>query len=210
MDNTTTQAPEPPEGLSSRDRILWAAASMLGEGAASSLSVRGVAARARVSTGSLRHHFPTQRDLMAAVLPLVYDLVLPVDSIKDSTIPARERLIAYLQNQIAPEGADLDLREAWLLAFDRYARTVPTPAVREEYLAIEREMRRRIEFALMVLEDEGALAAGETDGRARYLATVLNGLSVARAFPVDETFLQVELDVLGRAVDSLLDTVVAT
>jgi len=49
------------ETRSSRDRILIAAAGMIGEDPAARLSVRAVAARAGVSTGSLRFHFPTQR-----------------------------------------------------------------------------------------------------------------------------------------------------
>ncbi|GAB3804398.1 TetR/AcrR family transcriptional regulator [Micromonospora zhanjiangensis] len=55
----------PPAGLSSRDKILWAAAAMLGEEPSTTPSVRVVAARAGVSTGSVQH-FPTQRELMDA------------------------------------------------------------------------------------------------------------------------------------------------
>ena len=52
----------------SRERVLAAAAAMLAEDVTATLSVRAVAARAEVSTGSLRFHFPTQRALQDAVL----------------------------------------------------------------------------------------------------------------------------------------------
>lgn len=194
---------EPPEGLSSRDRILWAAASLLGDEAGAAMSVRAVAARAGVSTGSLRHHFPTQSELMGAVLPLVYDLVLPNESIHDVSIPARDRLIASLQRLIAPEGGGLTPRDAWIQTFDRYVRIKPTQAVRQEFLAIDKELRRRIEYSLTILQREGSLAEGDNARRARYLIAVVNGLSVAQAFPVEDTFLQTELEVLGTAVDSV-------
>ena len=60
------------EEKSSKDRILEAAVAMAGEKLGAGLSVRAVAARAGVSTGSLRHHFPTQRALQDAVLGAIY------------------------------------------------------------------------------------------------------------------------------------------
>lgn len=69
----------PPEGPSSRYKILWAAATMLGGDSATTPSVRAVAVRAGVSAGSVQHHFPTQRELMDEVLILVYDTVLQAE-----------------------------------------------------------------------------------------------------------------------------------
>ena len=151
----------PPEGLGSRDRILWAATTMLGEGPGAILSVRAVAARAGVSTGSLRHHFPTQRKLMDAALGVVYDVLLPEDSIHDSSLPARERLVACLQRLLAPAGEEIDSRDAWRRAFESYVAVEPTQAARDEFLAIDREIRRRLEYCLRVLQDEGAIPAGD-------------------------------------------------
>ena len=197
---------EIPAGLGSRDRILWAAATMLGEGEGAVMSVRAVAARAEVSTGSLRHHFPTQRALMDAVLPMVYDLVYSHESIRDSTIPARDRLVAALQQILAPQIADTHPREDWLQAVDRYMRSEPTEAVRQEYLAVERELHRRVEFCLTVLRDEGALADGDNARRARFLIAVVNGLSIGQALPAEDSRLQTEIEVLYTAVDYVLES----
>lgn len=71
----------PPEGPSSRYKILWAAATMLGGDSATTPSVRAVAVRAGVSAGSVQHHFPTQRELMDEVLILVYDTVLQAEGL---------------------------------------------------------------------------------------------------------------------------------
>ena len=195
----------PPAGLSSRDKILWAAATMLGGESATTPSVRAVAARAGVSTGSVQHHFPTQRELMDAVLVLVYDTMLPDDSVHDSSLPARDRLVATLQRLLALGVEGLDPRDAWGQAFDRYVRLAPTDAAREEYLASERELRRRIEYCLTVLQSEGALAPGDNSRRARFLYTVVNGLSIAQAFPAETSLLPTELDVLRMAADYVLN-----
>lgn len=196
--------PTPPEGLGSRDRILWAAATMLGEGPGAILSVRNIAARAGVSPGSLRHHFPTQRALMDTVLPLVYDMVLPEDSVHDSSLPARDRLVARLRRLLAPAGDDADPRESWRLAFERYVDAEPTEAVREEYLALEREMARRVESCLAVLQNEGALPEGDTQRRVRFLMTVVNGLSIAQALPADASLPRTQTEVLNAAADAVL------
>lgn len=193
---------QPPEGIGSRDKILWAAATMLGEEPGAVMSVRAVAKRAGVSTGSLQHHFPTKRALMDEVMTLVYDLLLPADAMHDTSIPARERLVACLQRLLASVGADP--REAWRATFERYIATDPSEAARAEYLAIERELRRRIEHCLNVLQDEGSLAPGDNARRARILFTVVNGLSIAQALPADESRLSTEIDALYAAVDGVL------
>ncbi|MFL1381498.1 MULTISPECIES: TetR/AcrR family transcriptional regulator [unclassified Nocardiopsis] len=195
----------PPEGLNSRDKILWAAATMLGEEPPATPSVRAVAARAGVSTGSVQHHFPTQRELMDEVLVRVYDTVLGDDSVRDRSIPARDRLVACLQRLLVPAEADRHPRDMWAQVFDRYIRTAPTDAAREEYVAIERELRRRIEYCLTVLQDEGALAPGDNERRARFLYTVVSGLSIAQALPAEPTLLQTEIDVLRTAADHVLN-----
>ncbi|MGM7697129.1 TetR/AcrR family transcriptional regulator [Microbacterium sp. A84] len=195
----------PPEGLSSRDKILWAAATMLGGESATTPSVRAVAARAGVSAGSVQHHFPTQRELMDEVLVLVYDTVLPDDSVHDSSIPARDRLVASLQRLLTLGVEGREPRDTWGEAFDRYVRPAPTDAAREEYLASERELRRRIEYCLTVLQGEGSLVPGDNARRARFLHTVVNGLSIAQAFPAEAPLLPVELDVLRTAADYVLN-----
>lgn len=194
---------QPPEGIGSRDRILWAAATMLGDEPGAAMSVREVAKRAGVSTGSLQHHFPTKRALMDEVMELVYDIVLPEDSMHDTSLPARDRLVSCLQRLLAPVGADP--REAWRETFKRYIATAPSEAARAEYLAIERELRRRIEYCLNVVQDEGSLAPGDNARRARILFTLVNGLSIAQALPADDTRLSAEIDMLYAAVDWVLE-----
>lgn len=90
-------------------------------------------------------------------------------------------------------------------AFDRYVRPAPTEAAREEYLASERELRGRIEYCLTVLQEEGSLAPGDNSRRARFLITVTNGLSVARAFPAEMSLLQTEVEVLRAAAEYVLN-----
>ena len=191
-------------GASSRDRVLQAAMAMFGEDPGARLSVRGVAARAGVSTGSLRYHFPTQRALQDAVLAGIYDVLTPGDRIHDRSAPARDRLIDCLGQVLALAGVGEQARAAWSVVFKTYIEPEPTDEIRAAYLAIEREARRRVEYWLTVLRNEGALADGDNSRRAGFLVTVLNGLSIARALPSDESILATETETLHAAVDHVL------
>lgn len=191
-------------GPSSRDRVLRAAVAMFGEDAGARLSVRAVAARAGVSTGSLRYHFPTQRALQDAVLAGIYDVVAPGEGIHDRSVPARDRLIDCLRQVLALAGVGEQARAGWREIFKTYIEPEPTDENRAAYLAIEREAQRRVEYWLSVLSSEGALAEGDNARRARFLVTVLNGLSIARALPAEESILAVETETLHAAVDHVL------
>ncbi|WP_336216266.1 TetR/AcrR family transcriptional regulator [Nonomuraea sp. LPB2021202275-12-8] len=191
---------------SSRDKILAAAAAMIGEDAGASLSVRAVAARAGVSTGSLRHFFPTQRELRDAVLAVVYDEVVSKDWIHDRSIPARDRLVDCLRQVLAPAGVGEQAREAWGKVFEAFIAPEPTDEVRAAYLAMDLEGQRRVESWLAGLTQEGALAVGDNTRRARFLMTVLNGLATERALPAEESILRSETETLYMAVDCVLNS----
>ncbi|MGW4798551.1 TetR/AcrR family transcriptional regulator [Nonomuraea sp. NPDC004297] len=193
------------EQLSSRDKVLLAAMQLIGENPGAKLSVRAVAARAGVSTGSLRFHFPTQRALQDEVLTRLYDLVVPEERIHDRDVPARDRLVECLRQVLAPAGVGAGAREAHRTVHEQFIAPEPTEQVREAYFALEREGRRRVEYWLTVLTQEGALAPGDTSRRAKFLSTVLNGLALERALPSDGSILQSENDTLYMAVDAVLN-----
>jgi AcrR family transcriptional regulator len=197
-------AVEDTENLSSRDKILLAAMKMFGEDPGTRLSVRAVASRAGVSTGSLRYHFPTQRDLQDEVLTRIYDLVVSDDRIHDSSVPARDRLVDCLRQVLAGVGVGAQAREASRKVVEEFIAPEPTEELRAAYLAIEREVRRRVEYWLTVLANEGALPEGDNTRRARFLITVINGLGLERALPAEDSILQSETDTLYTAVDCVL------
>jgi AcrR family transcriptional regulator len=189
----------------SRERILAAAAAMLSEDVTARLSVRAVAARAGVSTGSLRFHFPNQRALQDALLDRIYGHMFPDDPIRDRSVPARDRLVTCLRQVLAPAGVGDQAREAWTRAYETYIASEPTEQVRAAYFALEQGGRRRLEYWLTVLADEGALPGGDHAGRVKFLSTVLNGLSIERALPAEAAILQTETETLYMAVDCVLN-----
>ncbi|WP_431232066.1 TetR/AcrR family transcriptional regulator [Mycolicibacterium psychrotolerans] len=190
--------------MHTRERILTAAAEMIAEDVTSTLSVRAVAARAGVSTGSLRFHFPTQRALQDEVLARIYGHFIPDDPIHDSSRPARDRLVDCLRQVLAAAGVGDEARKAWGAAYQHFIAPEPTDKIRTAYLANERASAGRVEYWLGVLADEGALPRKDFAQKVRFLLTVLNGLSVQRALPSAESVLQAETETLYTAVDAVL------
>lgn len=187
-----------------RDRILIAAATMFGEDPTARLSVRAVAARAGVSTGSLRHFFPTQRLLLDEVAVGLTDLVMAGDVIHDTSMSASDRLVACLQQVLVLVGAGEQARQAWRKTFHDFVESEPSADAVEAYLALDRAGRRRIARWLDVLAQEGAIAPGDHERRVQFLSTLLNGLAVERALPVDGARLAAEAETLRFAVDAVL------
>jgi AcrR family transcriptional regulator len=189
---------------STRDKILIAAATMLGEDPTARLSVRAVAARAGVSTGSLRHFFPTQRELVDTVVAAIHDLELPDDPMQDTTRTPAERLVACLQLMLSQVGTGEQARAQWRAQHDAYVASPPSEDATHAYLALERLTVHRVEKWLAVLRGEGALAPGELDVHARFLLTVVTGLMTERAMPGDRARLGFEASTLATAVSAVL------
>lgn len=186
-----------------RSKILVAAATMLGENPTARLSVRAVAARAQVSTGSLRHFFPTQRELVETVVTAMYDLDIPDDPIDNHALAPQERLIACLQLLLFHVGVGDRAREQWAALYEAYVATAPSEDEAAVYLALDRMGRHRIEQWLTTLVDEGAIPAGQIEARARFLATVTSGIATERALPSETVRLDAENETLRLAVHAV-------
>lgn len=186
-----------------RAKILIAAATMLGENPTARLSVRAVAARAQVSTGSLRHFFPTQRALVETVVAGLYDLEIPDDPINDHSLTPTERLVACLRLFLAQVGVGDRARQQWGALYEAYVASPPSEDEAATYLALERMGRHRIEQWLATLIEEGAIPAGRVEEKARFLSTVTNGLMTERALPSDTVRVESETETLRLAVHAV-------
>ncbi|GAA4887190.1 TetR/AcrR family transcriptional regulator [Streptomonospora salina] len=191
--------------LDTRERILAAAAMIIAEdGVTARLSVRAVSARAGVSIGSMRHHFPTQQQLRDRVMERIGDWLAPAEWMLDASLPAHQRLLRSLRQVLAQAGAGQQARDAMLTTISTFVAVEQTPAVRESYLSIESDGQRRIEGWLNTLADEGFLSRSEVPRHARFLGTVLKGLALQRALPAIDALSQAEEETLATAVSAVL------
>ena len=187
-----------------RSKILIAAATMLGEDPHARLSVRAVAARAEVSTGSVRHFFPTQRELIDTVVAGLQTIDLPHDPMKDTSLSPAERLHACLQLLLSAGGSGERARQNWAALHEAYVASPVTEDGAHVFSALDRLSVDRIERWLVVLRDEGVLAPGKLEQHARFLFTVVNGLSFERALPGAQARLEFEGPTLRTAALAVL------
>ncbi|MDP3949322.1 TetR family transcriptional regulator [Microbacterium sp.] len=190
--------------MSTRDRIISAATAMMQEGAPR-LSVRAVAARAGVGASTLRHHFPTQRDLVNATLTATYDAAMPDERIRETSMPPRERLRECLRRLLDPFGTPSEARDVWTNLLRTFAEAEADPKTRAAYDVLVEHAERRIRAWLAILEEEGVLLPGDNARRSDFLLTVVDGLSIARALPPSDQRLEDETKTLGFAVDAVFD-----
>jgi len=190
--------------MSTRDRIIAAATEMMQEGAPR-LSVRAVAARAGVGASTLRHHFPTQRDLINSALTATYDAAMPDERIRDTSIPPRDRLRECLRRLLDPFNTPADAREVWTGLLGMFAEAEGDPNTRAGYDVIIAQAERRVRAWLAILEEEGVLTPGDDARRADFLLTFIDGLSIARALPASDQRLEEETKTLAFAVDAVFE-----
>lgn len=187
--------------VGTRERILDAAIDLAKSG--ERVTVRGVASAAGVGMGTLRHHFGTQRELLDAVLSSIYEAALPDERIRESGVPAGERLRECLGHLLAPVGIDGRAQETWAEIFRTFIDAGTSGETRAGYVELHRQTVRRVESWLAILVEEGALERGDNGARALFLLAVVNGLAIQRALPSPTPPLEVEDTVLSAAIDSL-------
>ena len=189
---------------STRQRILVAAAEMLAADPTARLSVRAVAARAGVSVGSLRHFFPTQRLLIDAVVAGLQSIDVPDDPINDPALTPSERLVGCLQLLLAEVGAGEQARTFLGSLHHAYVASPPDTDSEHAFLALERLAVHRVEGWLASLSEDGALSTSDLERHARFLLTVVNGLSLERALPGAQARVTSEGETLRFAVSAVL------
>ncbi|MCM3778664.1 TetR/AcrR family transcriptional regulator [Microbacterium hydrocarbonoxydans] len=190
--------------MGTRERILETTTEMIREGS-ERLSVRAVAKRAGCGASTLRHYFPTQRDLLNAALTATYEAAMPDERIRDTSVPPRERLRECLLRLLEPFSGPDAARDVWLSIFEAFAGPEATPEARAGYDVLAAQADQRVGAWLAILEAEGALATGDNARRTHFLLTVVDGLSIARVLPRRGMHLEDEAATLARAVDAVFD-----
>lgn len=156
-----------------------------------------------MGASTLRHYFPSQRALFDAALTRLYAEAMPDERIRDTTVPARERLVECLIGLLEPFSTEAQARRTWQVLYETFLAPEATDAARQGYLVIARQAQHRIESWLSILEAEGALPPGDTRTRLHLLMIVVDGLSLDRAFPELQPRVEVEASTLRLAVDAV-------
>ncbi len=189
--------------MDSRDKIISAAVEMRMKDRNASLSVRAVAAAAGVSVGTLRHFFPTQRELRNAVFSELFAKTYPDGDLYDRTIPAKQRLLARLQQRLSTGGTVEQTIQIWNETFEQVVSAGATEAARTEFAERGKLTIELISHWLRVLIDEGSMPDGNVEQRAHFLLTVSTGILLERVLPWDGAGPEREAETWALAIDAV-------
>lgn len=170
-----------------RERILSAAADLLAESGMERLSVRAVAEAADIGMGTLRHYFPSQRELhQALVVRLVDDRTRDFD-IRDRRLPAGERLGRCMLQYLPADGESARVLEAWFGLY-RVGLDPNGPPLARQFLEVSTtRSRERMREWLEVLASEGHVAPDAVRRHVQRLTALVTGLCLELVTPESGT-----------------------
>lgn len=159
-----------------REQILAAADQLAAEHGWDALSVRAVAARAGVGASTLRYYFPSQQELVHAVVGRSFHAQLDDLYIRDATRSPSQRLSECMAQFLPANDAHISQLHGWLAL---YASALGPS--RNEYggrllRSLQQHARDRVEGWLGILEAEDALRPLPRQRQATTLLAVIDGL----------------------------------
>ncbi|QBI18465.1 TetR/AcrR family transcriptional regulator [Egibacter rhizosphaerae] len=150
-----------------RAEILRAAREIAMRGGLAAISVRSVAAEAGIGASTLRHYFPTQRELHDAVAAALMDEQLDDLRIADAGLDPAARLTECLAQFLPQSDERIHDLDRWLALHHAVRKGEADPA---PLAAMSARAAERIDAWLETLAEEGVLRDAP---RQRHLATVL-------------------------------------
>lgn len=174
------QSPGPAAPSDRSGQIVAAAVAIVREDGIDAVSVRRVAARAGVGASTLRHYFPTQRDLNEAVAARVLAVTLDDRRIADANLDPVERLVDCLWQFVEGDEA---VRIRWLDLVHGAVTHGPDSLPAQLLAGFTATGRARMVAWLDRLAVEGHLDAQDVAGASTALAVRVDGLGLALLLP---------------------------
>lgn len=183
-----------------REQIVAAAQQLVSEHGAGSLSVRNVAAKAGIGASTLRHYFPSQRELYDAVLGAAFNAQLNDLSIADSNIRASRRLAECMLQFLPKDERQVPELEAWFTIYTSAIGSGRTEHGAQLLAALEHHARTRVDTWLAILDAEGVLRHPDRRRHSTLLFALIDGLCLELLVPESPTTLSLARSVLSDAI----------
>ncbi|MFC6355905.1 TetR/AcrR family transcriptional regulator [Luethyella okanaganae] len=137
-----------------REQIVAAAAQIAAQSGTAALSVRAVAQKAGVGVGTLRHYFPSQKDLYSEVLDRIFDAQLDDLNIDDGTTSPARRLAECMRQFLPAEDGRISELEGWLALYTSALGRDRTDAGARLLTAFNQRARTRVDRWLSTLHTD--------------------------------------------------------
>ncbi|WP_158254050.1 TetR/AcrR family transcriptional regulator [Cryobacterium sp. Y50] len=185
-------------------RILDAAAQVVSEAGLGGATVRAVATAAGVGMGTLRHYFPTQRDLHDEVVRRVLEDTIQDFDIRDASRDSGDRLVRCMLQFLPDDATAQELLNVWFGLY-RHALEPGANGLSRQFLevAIQRA-HRRVGDWLEILADEGAVDRGRIPELVLLLNAVISGVCLEIITPGSAMTLGAARNIVSGVIRSLI------
>lgn len=182
-----------------KQRILAAAAEVFAASGPEHLSVRRVAEVAGIGMGTLRYHFPRQKDLHNAVVLKLVDDAIEDFGIFDAQQPAARRLEECVRQFIPSGDEPAHLLDVWFGMYRVGLDPNGSPFAREFLEVSAGRARERMRQWLTQLAGEGLIPSAEVDYHAHRLLVLVNGICLELLTPGSELTVHSAQQLVSRA-----------
>ncbi len=147
------------------------------------LTVRAVSEAASIGVGTLRHYFPSQRELVEAVVADMVEGMLDESVMTDRTKPPGDRLAMAVLQFLPRQGAGHGELEAWFSFYVSSLSAAPSRHARAVLEASVAASHDHMQRWLGILSDEGLVDPRRVDDTSSALIALVNGLTLEALTP---------------------------
>lgn len=194
--------PVPVDHQARREAIAEAAWRIICRDGLHAVSVRTVAAEVGLSTGSLRHVFATQAELLQFSMELVAERVRARIAAIPEEAPASERIERMVKEILPLDDERVMEAEVWL-AF--VARSRVEPSLRGLVARLDDAQRAWLRAAFAEMFAEEGVHGRDPDHEAERLYAIMDGLVLHATATPGSLVADQMVDVLTRHLDELID-----
>lgn len=172
-----------PPPSSRRADILAAARELAVRDGASALTVRAVSTAAGIGVGTLRHYFPSQQELLAAVVADLIEGMLDETVVMDSSVAPEDRLVSAVLQFLPESLSDHGALDAWFAFYVTALSATPSDQARRVLEASVVTSHDRMRRWLAALAAEGVLRVDSVADSSSALIALINGLMLEALTP---------------------------
>jgi AcrR family transcriptional regulator len=188
-----------------RARIVDSAVLVMADAGLAGVTVRAVSAAAGVGMGTLRHYFPTQRELHAAVVQHTMDATIDDFAIHDTSLDPGERLVRCVLQFLPVDASDGPVLEVWFGLY-RHAFEPGGNSMARVFLELTvKRSHERIRAWLEQLADEGAVARDRIDESVLLLGALMSGTCLEIITPGSAMTVDAGRALLSRTSRTLIE-----
>ncbi|AOZ72079.1 hypothetical protein BK816_01190 [Boudabousia tangfeifanii] len=186
-----------------RKEIISAALNIVAEHGMEGVTVRKVATSSGIGASTLRHYFPTHRELLSAVSEALLENMLSDRRISDSTLSPKLRLFECLEQFLPPSDDSLAQLETFVAIYSSCFEDGQFIGPKD-FTQILRNSQNATMRWLRIIENQGYHLSRTPEQGAEFLTIIING-TVLQLLGSPETFhLKNAHEVIKEAISYLL------